>query len=815
MLSRALQRMWQDLLFAFRTLRQHPVFGSLVIVTLAIGIGGSTTIFAVINRVLLQAVPYSGADRLAMIWESSPTRQLAIAPVRAANFIDWKRRTQSFEEIGVSRDTPPVELTPEGGHPESVVAYRFSNSMFHVLGMKPLIGRTFREDEDRPSTEPVVVLSYKLWSRSFGRDPNIVGKFINISGTPTAVIGVMPSKFQHPPKVELWLPLSLSPASFENRNRFELRLVGRLKPGVSIDQAQGELRAISRELASEHPETNSSWTVAVQSLRDVVVGDIRLPLLIVFGAVVMLLLLAVVNVTSLMFSRMYARSREVSIRAALGASRLDLFRQIFAECLVLSLVGAILGDLLALWLTEATVSILPTNISNVGIPIVESIPIDLSVLGFSALLALLSAALIGIPTAVRAGVLDLNENLKDTSASSIISRRAKRVHRALIVSEMTIAILVLIAATLTFKSFSRLQDVPLGFERSHLLSMYITMSAKRYPDEDSQRSYVRKLRAELSQLPGVEEVGGIDFLPLSGFWNSIPFNVEGMALKPEERPESDLRIATPGYFESMRIGLRSGRTIQDSDSKQTPLIAVVNETFAHKYLPQSDPVGRRLNLGSLEKPEWAQIVGVTRDVKHFGLDQETHPELYLSFDQVPNSMVAFVLRTKGDPTSLADAARAAIWRIDKDQPVTRMISMEAAAEESLAIRRITTVLLTMFSSACLFLACLGTYGVVSQGVQQRTREIGLRMALGSTPSGVVRRVLAEGASLAIIGAAIGLALAFLIMRVLSSILFGVTATDPPTFVLSSIVISLVALVASAIPAWRAMRIDPATALRHE
>jgi putative ABC transport system permease protein len=380
---------------------------------------------------------------------------------------------------------------------------------------------------------------------------------------------------------------------------------------------------------------------------------------------------------------------------------------------------------------------------------------------------------------------------------------------------MGLAVLVLIAASLMVKSFLRLEDVPFGFDRSHALSLYISMPKHRYPDEDSQRTYVRKLRGELSQIPGVEAVGGIDFLPLSGFWNATPFLVEGTAPKPAEQPESDLRLITPRYFDSMHISLVRGREISETDTKTMPLVAVVNQTFARRFLPNTEPIGSRLNLGSLEKPEWAVVVGVIADVKHFGLDQETHPELYLPFDQAPNTVVAFVLRTNGDPATFATAAREAVWRVDRDQPVTRVISMEEAAEESLAIRKITMSLLTGFALACLLLACVATYGIVSQAVQYRTREIGLRMALGSTPNGVLRMVLRDTVWLAAAGAALGAFAAMNTMRFVSSMLFGISATDLATFVYSIIIIVVVAILASAIPAWRAMNIDPMRALRYE
>ncbi len=807
-----MERLLHDMRMALRTVLKNPAFSVTVILCIALGIGANTSIFAVVSEVLLKPLPFPHSDRLVDIREMKSHR----TPVRAANYVDWKQRSHSFEEIGVSCDVRPVDLTGSG-EPEAITAYRFGHSMFQALAVPPLMGRTFSDAEDSTAHFPVVVISYRLWDRRFARDANMVGKTITLNGTPHTVIGVMPQEFRQPQNAELWLPLDMAPASFQDRDKFDLRLLGRLRPGVSMEQANEELNSIARQLAVEHPETNAGWGVLLRDFRENRVGDIRPALLILFSAVGLLLLIAVANVANLMLSRMHARTREISVRVALGAGRGDLLRQLLSESLLLSAIGGALGVLCAYWVTRGLVAVFPTHIFNLGIPQVESIPINASVLAFCGGLVLLTGLLFGLPPALRSSSTNVAQSMKDASGSSGISKRGKWFRNALVVAEISIAVVVLIGAGLTIKSFERLQKMSYGFDSSNVLTMYISMSEKKYPDDAAKRAYMDRLLPALSATPGVQQAAAVDFLPLSGFDSTTNFTIEGTSPNPQEQPESAFRVVTPKYFDVMGISVLKGRAFSDTDRLNSPLVAVVNERFAKNFFAGKDAIGKRVDFGEPGKPHWTQIVGVINDVKHAGLDQETQPEIYAAYSQSPYifQMMAFTLRTSGDPDAVVNSARQAIWSIDKDQPVIRVVSMETAAKEMMAIRRVTMLLLAVFGCAALALACVGAYGVISQGVIRRTREIGVRMALGATRGNVLTMILGEGARLAVIGAAIGLLLAFVLTRLMASMLYGVSAHDPLTFVIIPVLLFIVAIIACLIPARRATKVDPMVALRYE
>ncbi|MFL6301025.1 MAG: ABC transporter permease [Terriglobales bacterium] len=807
-----MERLLHDIRMAMRTVLKNPAFSITVVICIALGIGANTAIFAVVNEVLLKPLPFPHSDRLVDIREMKAHR----TPVRPANYLDWKQRSHSFEVIGVSRDLRPVDLTGNG-EPEAITGYRFAHSMFQALDVPPLMGRTFSEQEDGTAHAPVVVISYRLWDRRLARDASIVGKSITLNGTPHTVIGVMPQDFRQPENGELWLPLDMDPASYQDRDKFDLRLVGRLRPGVTMQQASDELNSIAKQLAIEHPETNAGWGVLLRDFREGKVGDIRPTLLILFSAVGLLLLIAVANVANLMLSRMHARTREISVRVALGAGRTDLIRQLLSESLLLSAIGGALGVLCAYWVTRGLVAVFPTHIYNLGIPRVESIPINASVLAFCGGLVLLTGLLFGLPPALHSSSGNVAQSMKDASGSSGISKRSKWLRNALVVAEISIAVVVLIGAGLTIKSFDRLQRMSYGFDPSDVLTMYITMSEKKYPDDPAKRAYMDRLLPALSGTPGVQHAAAIDFLPLSGFDSTTTFTIEGTSPNPQDQPESAFRVVTPAYFAVMRISVLKGRGFNDTDRLNSPLVAVVNERFAKNFFADKDAIGKRVDFGEPGKPHWAQIVGIINDVKHAGLDQDIQPEMYVSYNQSPYlfQMMAFTLRTNGDPDSVVNSARQAIWSVDKDQPVIRVVSMETAAKEMMAIRRVTMLLLAVFGCAALALACVGAYGVISQGVIQRTREIGVRMALGATRGNVLTMILGEGARLAVIGATIGIFLASALTRLMSSLLYGVSAHDPLTFFVIPALLFAVAIIACLIPARRATNVDPMVALRYE
>src|SRR3954467_10350784 len=534
-----MERLLHDFRMALRTMAKNPVFSATVILCIAIGIGANTAIFAVVNEVLLKPLPFPHPDRLVDLREKKGHR----TPVRAANYVDWKQRSHSFEEIGVSRDVRPVDLTG-GGEPEAITAYRFAHNMFQTLAVPPLLGRTFSEGEDSTAHAPVVVISYRLWDRRFARDPNIVGKTVTLNGAPHTVIGVMPKEFRQPENAELWLPVDMDPASFQDREKFDLRLLGRLRQGVSMQDAETELNSIAHQLEDEHPQTNAGWRVLLRDFRENRVGDIRPALLILFSAVGLLLLIAVANVANLMLSRIHARTREISVRVALGAGRIDLVRQLLSESLLLSAIGGALGIVCAYWVTRGLVAVFPTHIYNLGIPQVENIPINASVLAFCGGLVLLTGLLFGLPPALHSSSGNVAQSMKDASGSSGISKRSKWLRNALVVAEISIAVVVLIGAGLTIKSFDRLQQMSYGFDPSNVLTMYISMSEKKYADDQAKRAYMDRLLPALSATPGVQQAAAIDFLPLSGFDQTTNFTVEGTSPNPQEQPEAGFRVVT-------------------------------------------------------------------------------------------------------------------------------------------------------------------------------------------------------------------------------------------------------------------------------
>src|SRR3954463_2219457 len=585
-----MERLLHDIRMAMRTVLKNPAFSITVVICIALGIGANTAIFAVVNEVLLKPLPFPHSDRLVDIREMKAHR----TPVPAAHYVDWKPPGHSFGVNGVSRDLRPVDLTGNG-EPEAITGYRFAHSMFQALDVPPLLGRTFSDTEDSTAHPPIVVISYRLWDRRFARDPNIVGKSITLNGTPHTVIGVMPQEFRQPQNAELWLPVDMDPASYQDRDKFDLRLVGRLRPGVTMQQASDELNSIAKQLAIEHPETNAGWGVLLRDFREGKVGDIRPTLLILFSAVGLLLLIAVASVANLMLSRMHARTREISVRVALGAGRTDLIRQLLSESLLLSAIGGVLGIVCAYWVTRGLVAVFPTHIYNLGIPRVESIPINASVVAFCGGLVLLTGLLFGLPPALHSSSGNVAQSMKDASGSSGISKRSKWLRNALVVAEISIAVVVLIGAGLTIKSFDRLQRMSYGFDPSNVLTMYISTSEKKYPDDASKRAYMDRLLPALSATPGVQQAAAIDFLPLSGFDSTTNFTIEGTSPNPQEQPEAGFRVVTPKYFDAMRITVLKGRAFNDSDRLSSSLVAMVNQRFVHNFFGDKDPVGKRVD----------------------------------------------------------------------------------------------------------------------------------------------------------------------------------------------------------------------------
>lgn len=808
-----------DVKQALRAMRKSPVTIGIAILSMALGIGATTAIFTVMNQVLSRSMPFPELDRLVMVWESSPARGVTQRPVRAANFLDWRERTHVFEDIAWSMDNPPYFLTGSG-EPESVLGYRFSANMFKVLGVQPLIGRTFSADEDKPGNDNVVVLNYNFWKEKFGGDRNVLGRSINLSGRAYTVIGVMPPGFKHPNFSKLWTPIALNAEQLAERRSGRLRLVGKLRPGVSRDEAERELNAAAAQIAQEHPDTNKDWQVSVRSLRETYTGDIRPVLYALFFAVLMLLLIACTNVANLLMTKGSERRREFAVRVALGASRARLIRQILTESLVLSAIGGAIGLLLAVWGTRWLVRMFPNDIANLNIPKIDTLPVDSTVILFCLGATLLTGILFGLLPALQTSATDVNSGLRDSGTSFTAGKRGRRIRNALVVAEICMALVLVTGAGLAIKSYKRLSAARLGFDPEGVLTFYTWFPQHKYPDANARRVYFDRLLSSVSNVHGIDNAGAIAFLPLSSFGGGLNFTIQGHDFTPGSEPETDVNVATPGYFQAMRIPLLSGRDFAPTDTPVTdtatrPEVGIVNQTFVKKFLGTEDPIGKRLNVGDAQKPEWVEIVGVVSDVKSEAVDVDIAPMLYLTFDQSPSRFMAFTLRTKGDPYALLGDVRQAIWSVDKDQPIERVLSMDDATGESFAVRKITTSIMTMFGSISMALACIGIYGVIAFSVVQRTHEFGIRMALGAAPQRVLGIVLKDAGRLGAIGIGTGLIAAIVLSRFADSIVYGISTRDPLTFVATSVLLGCVAVGAALVPALRASRLDPNAALRQE
>jgi predicted permease len=810
-----LEQLLQDTRLGLRRLRRSPGFTVIAILTLALGIGASTSIFSVVNAVLLAHLPYQDPGRLALVWGTNAHRGLDIIPVSPGDYFEWKRRNTAFQDIAASYDN---EVTLTGiGNPQFLIGYDFSANYFSILGVSPELGRTFNAEEDRPGGPKVVILSDKLWRGTFLADPGIPGKTITLDGEPYRVIGVMPRSFDYPPGVQLWMPIALPDSAAGDYERRYIRVMGRLKPGVSDEQAQAQMTALARQMDAEHPTTDAGNGVKITPLRRQLAGDIQTPLLVLLGAVGFVLLIACANVASLLLARATTRHKEIAACAALGASRARLLRQFLTESLMLSLAGGALGIALALWCTSFLVSIFPNDIANLSIPRVESIPINMPVLCFALAATVLTGLLFGVAPAMQSAGANAADILKESSRGATPGSRSARLRRVLVVAEIALSLVLLAGAGLLIESFERVARGSLGFQPDRVLGMEVFLAPNRYPPNqpDKQRAFVRDVLRRMKSLPGVLSAGATSTLPLSGFWGETDFLVEGRLLpKPGEAPTADNRFVTPGYFSTMRVALVGGRDFTDADRDGGRQVAIVDETLARQFLGGA-AVGKRLNLGTAERPEWWDVVGVVDNVKAFGLERPDLPTLYRPLAQHPWGLLAFTIRTAGDPTALLKSAEQAVWDLDKDQPIFRALPMSTFAVQSVALRRVSTLLLAGFATLALVLAGVGIYGVMAYAVARRTHEIGTRMALGAQPRDVLRLVLGQGARLTILGVGIGVVAALVLTRFMASILFGVSASDPLTFAAVVILLTVIALAACYIPAHRAMHIDPMVALRYE
>lgn len=798
----------RDLRFALRVLWKSPSFTIVALSALALGIGANTAIFTVVNAVLLRPLPFKDPERLVMVLEESP-RTGKPNVINPQNFKDWERRNRSFENMAAYIDTT-VNLTGDK-QPEEVYGAYVTRQFFPVLGVQPMLGRNFLPEEDVPGRGQAVLLSYGLWQRRYGGDPHIVGKKIHVQSEPSTVVGIMPRGFRFPEmKAQLWVLRVIDPAS--PRHGRYLTGIARLKPNVTIAQARDDMHAIAAQLASEQPAYNSKWGATAFSMREHFAGSLRTPLLILLGAVVLVLLIACANVANLLLMRSSARQREIALRASLGASRGRIIRQMLVESGALGLLGGLLGLLVAIWAKDALLALLPDSMSAVN---VNSIGIDRNVLLFTIGLSLVTGLVFGLLPALKAGRLGLAETLKESGRGASGSLRRNRLRAALVASEMALALMLLIGAGLLIKSLVRLENTSPGFRPERILTMRVNLTGLRSATPEKQAAAWEEIVNRVQQVPGVASAASIQWLPLTELYSATGF---WLADKPTpkhgDEPVTGVSIVTPTYFETMGIPLVKGRTLTDHDRSSTPLVTVINQALARQFFPDTNPIGHKLFVQWGRKTPY-EIVGVVGDVKHTGLEKDPMPAVYFADAQEPNAGGTLVIRTAADPMRVARTIVDEIHKFDKEQPVADIQPMSVLLSKAVARPRFQSTLIGTFAGLALLLAAIGIFGVMSYSVAQRTAEIGIRVALGAQRTQILRLVVGQGAVLASIGIAVGLAGAFALTRVLRSLLFEVSTTDPVIFTAVPLLLGMVALAATYLPARRAAKVDPIIALRYE
>jgi len=801
--------LWQDLRFGARMLLKQPGFTLIAVLTLALGIGANTAIFSVVNAVLLRPFAYQAPERLVILRERVSAGSPGGFSPSYPNFADWRAQNSVCSSMSAVRTNESFNFTG-AGEPERLQGRLVSAEFFSTLGIKPLLGRDFLAEEDRAGATPAVILSYGFWQRRFGGDQSVIGKQLTLNNQSFTVVGITPANFQFGEEADVSVPIGLQAERFRLRGRDPgTDVVARLKPNVSEQQAETELNLIAARLEQQYPESNKGRRVRVTPLHESFVGDVRQPLLILLGAVGLVLLIACANVANLLLVRSSGRQKEMAVRVALGASRATLIRQLLTESVLLAALGAALGILLALWGTSFIASQLPD-----GIPRLREAEVDAPVLAFTLAVSLLTGLLFGLAPALQASRPNLTEGLKEGSRGS--SGRRQRLRSALVVGEVALTLTLLVGAGLLIQSFRRVLQVDPGFKAQGLLTMQVSVNN---PDGQQVANFFEQLQQNVHNLPGVKSVAVSNGLPFRTA-NYPGFFIEGRT-DPDNKGSGLRYTVSPDYFQTMGIELIKGRLFTTEDTRDSPQVIVIDESLARRHFPNEDPIGKRLKQ-SRDAPG-LEIVGIVRHVEHYSLDgQSPDAQFYTNFNQIslqglPSNVrrINLLVRADADPLSLASAVRAQVAALNKDQAVFNVSTMEQIVAQSVAARRFSMLLLTVFAVVALALASLGIYGLMSYAVAQRTREIGLRMALGAQSSNVLRLVIGQGMKLALVGVALGLVASLALTRTMKTLLFGVSVTDPVTFAAIALLLIAVALLACWIPARRATKVDPMIALRAE
>ena len=802
----------QDLRYGLRTLAKNPAFTSIAIVALALGIGANSAIFSVVDAVLLRPLPFKKPEQLVMLWENATHLGFPKNTPSPANSLDGQKQAGAFTGMAAMVERS-FNLTGVG-EPERLDGRRVSANLFDLLGVRAVLGRTFVPDDDRPGSH-VVLLSYSLWQRRFGSDPSVIGRALALNGESYTVIGIMPRFVQLPGFAnrndQLWVPIAFPPEEAAQRGNHFLEVIARMKPGVTLKQAQAEMETIAARLAQQYPDYNTRLGAVVVPLHEEVVGDIKPALLVLLGAVGFVLLIACANVANLLLARAAVRQKEIALRLALGASRSRLMRQFLTESVLLAMFGAGLGLLLALGGIRILKTFIPATISQV-----QTINIDARVLIFTGLVAILTGIGFGLAPALQASHLNLNDTLKEGGRDAGGGRKGNRLRDLLVIGEVAVSFVLLIGAGLLINSFFHLRNLEPGFRADHLLTMKVDLSEVKYPDRERRAAFFDEVIRRVRALPGVQSAAVAGNLPLTYNGDSMNISVEGVPdPPPDQRPDVIFRAIGPGYFGTMGISIIRGRDFTDQDKADSKNVVVISEKTAQHFWPGQDPIGRRLKPGSsTSNTPWREVIGIVKDVRQNDFIAPPKMQMYFTYRQLkdlaPN---ALVIRTSIEPLSLTASARDAIWSVDKDQTVADIDTMEHIVAEAVARQRFSMLLLGLFATLALLLASVGIYGVMTYSVAQRTHEIGIRIALGARRADVLQMTIKQGLRLVGAGMILGLAAAFILTRVLESLLFGISATDPVTFFGISLVLLAVAILASYLPALRATKVDPIIALR--